>query len=270
MYQYDAVLAYIGTIKNLSREKLYQELSLETLCKRCWLRRLCLLYQIKMDKFPSFLLRLILNVSKMGITRNSNGLKVVNFFKNCFFPSALINWNKLDLKLQNSFTQKSFKKQIFKIIRPNQNNNFKIYNSLGIKLLPRLRVGLSYLKEPKFKNDFQNFMDPLWSCGNNIQSTIYLFLHCTNLTFQRQKFLNEIHSIDSDILAQKETSIIKSLSFGKQKKGIIKNTIGFILSTDRFSCLYFQVDLYHSVMLQHIISLFSLFSFFVLFIFFAS
>ena len=185
MYQYDAALAYIGTIKDLSRQKLYQELSLEILRKRCWLRRLCLLYQIKMDKFPSFLLRLILNVSKMGITRNSNGLKVVNFFKNCFFPSALSNWNKLDLKLHNSSSQKSFKKQIFKLIRPNQNNNFKIYNSLGIKLLQRLRVGLSYLKEPKFKNDFQNFMDPLRSCGNNIESTIYLFLHCTNLTFQR-------------------------------------------------------------------------------------
>lgn len=81
MYQYDAALAYIGTIKDLSREKRYQELSLETLCKRCWLRRLCLFYQIKMDKFPSFLLRLILNVSKMGITRKLLISSKIVFFR---------------------------------------------------------------------------------------------------------------------------------------------------------------------------------------------
>ena len=95
---------------------------------------------------------------------------------------------------RDSDTSEYFKKQILNFIRPRQNINFKLQNPLGIKLLTRLRVALSYLKEGQFKNNFQDFMDLLCSCGNSIESTIYFFLHCVSFTFQRKTLLNKICS----------------------------------------------------------------------------
>ena len=109
----------------------------------------------------------------------------------------------------DSDTSEYFKKQILNFIRPRQNINFKLQNPLGIKLLTRLRVALSYLKEGQFKNNFQDFMDLLCSCGNSIESTIYFFLHCASFTFQRKTLLNKICSYQPNILAKKEFLLLK-------------------------------------------------------------
>ena len=83
-YQYSAGLAIVRKINGLSRKKLYQELGLETLHKRHWLRKLCRFYKIQNNKSPSYLLRLIPTTNRMHITRNSNNLQRINFKHNFF------------------------------------------------------------------------------------------------------------------------------------------------------------------------------------------
>ena len=55
-------------------------------------------------------------------TRNANNVpqfKVKhNFFKNLFFPSVVIEWNKLDLNMHNSENLFIFKEKLLKYIRP--------------------------------------------------------------------------------------------------------------------------------------------------------
>ena len=51
--QYNAALAITGAIKGTSREKLYQELGLEYLQQRRWMRRLCLFYKVVSTKLPA-------------------------------------------------------------------------------------------------------------------------------------------------------------------------------------------------------------------------
>ena len=63
------------------------------------------------------------------------------------FTHPLSLWNKLDNNIQNSGTVSSFKKQILKFIRPSPNSTFNVHNLHGIKVFPRSRVGLSYLRE---------------------------------------------------------------------------------------------------------------------------
>ena len=60
-----------------------------------------------------------------------------------------------------------------------------IRNSLGIKLLPRLRLGLSHLHEHKFWHYFQDTLNLLCECGKDIESTMHSFLHCTNSLIPR-------------------------------------------------------------------------------------
>ena len=57
--QYNAALAITGAIRGSSREKLYQELSLESLQQRRWYRKLCLFFKIIKNQSPKYLFELI-------------------------------------------------------------------------------------------------------------------------------------------------------------------------------------------------------------------
>ena len=50
--QYNACLAITGVVRGTSREKLYHELSLESLQLRRWCRKLCLIYNISKNQHP--------------------------------------------------------------------------------------------------------------------------------------------------------------------------------------------------------------------------
>ena len=51
--QYNAFLAITGTIQGTSKEKLYQELGLESLQLRRWYRKLVMFYKIYKTKVPN-------------------------------------------------------------------------------------------------------------------------------------------------------------------------------------------------------------------------
>ena len=182
----------------------------------------------------------------MHTTRNSDKItpfKVRHkFFKNYFFPSVISEWNKLDLEIRNSASLEIFKKHLLNFIRTNSSNAFNINNPLGLKLLIRLRIGFSHLKEHKFKHSFQDSIDPLYSCGNDIESTVHFFLHYQNFTTQRQTLLNKLESINASIMTENENSVVTTLLFGTSdfrystNKEIINAAISFILTTERFNC----------------------------------
>ena len=79
-----------------------------------------------------------------------------NFFKNSFFPSAVIEWSSLDHNIRNVGSFSTFKNNSLKFIRPTPNIVFNCENHRGIKLITRVRVGLSHLREHKFKHSFQD------------------------------------------------------------------------------------------------------------------
>ena len=83
------------------------------------------------------------------------------FFKNSHFPSTIIDWNKLDSNILNSETLNIFKLKILKFTRPTATSIFGCHNPIGVKLLIRLRLGLSHLREHKFKHSFQDTLTPL-------------------------------------------------------------------------------------------------------------
>ena len=56
--QYNAAIAITGAIRCTFSEKLYQELGLESLGSRRWLKKLCLFFKIYKNKSPSYLYKL--------------------------------------------------------------------------------------------------------------------------------------------------------------------------------------------------------------------
>ena len=115
-------------IRGSSRVKLYQELGLESLQLRRWYRKLCCFYKIYNKQAPDYLTELMPTRNKVHQTRHVANVPSLsckhNFFKNSFFPSAILEWNKLDPSLRNSVSYNVFKNSILKFIRPSPNKLF--------------------------------------------------------------------------------------------------------------------------------------------------
>ena len=151
--------------------------------------------------------------------------------------------HKLELIIRNSANFNNFKKKLLNFIRPYANSIFNIHNSLGIKLLTRLILGLSHLHEHKFRHCFHDTFNSLCECDNDIESTIHFFLHCTNFLIPRQNLFQKIRNIDDSILFQSETQLTQTLLSGNQNyhsninRFIIISTTEFLMLTERFKCL---------------------------------
>ena len=120
----------------------------------------------------------------------------------------------------------------------------------GIKLLTILRVGLSHLREHKFRHNFQDTINLLCSCSLEIELISHFFLRCQNFTTPRTNLMNELRKIDSSILNVDEKSFTKLLLYGDSKfenkvnKKIFLASINFVLSTKRYVCLQFFFPLF--------------------------
>ena len=60
---YNAALAISGPIRGSSEEILYQEMGFEYLSSRRWLRKLCLFYEIVVNKSPNYLYNYVSTVN---------------------------------------------------------------------------------------------------------------------------------------------------------------------------------------------------------------
>ena len=89
-----------------------------------------------------------------------------DFFKKSFFPSTIKEWNNLGPHIRKSKSIGIFKSNILNFIRSKLNNVNYCHNPKWIGLLTRFRLGLSHLREHKFKHSFQNCLNPLCFYGN--------------------------------------------------------------------------------------------------------
>ena len=247
--QYKACLAITGAIQGSSKEKLYNELGLESLQSRRWMRKLCLFYKIFRNQTPTYLTDLVPTSNRSYSLRNSQNVPLMRvnhqFFKNSFFPSIIMEWNNLDLEIRNSDNLQHFRKKILKFIKPSAETIFGIHNPLGIKLLSRLRMGLSHLREHKFKHGFLDSIDPICACSQDIESTAHYFLHCGLFNFARTTLFNSIRNINPDILNRSDSEITRLLLYGDPNfsldinKRLLEFSIKFLIDSKRFNCSLF-------------------------------
>ena len=230
--QYNAALAITGAIRGTLREKIYKELGLERLQQRRWYRKLCLFFKVCKNQCPKYLFDIIPQSNCPYRTRNSLNIPHINvkhqFFKNSYFPSTIIEWDKLDSNIRNSETLNTFKSNIFKLIRSTANSIFGCNNLIGVKLLTRLRLGLSHLREHKFNYSFQDTLNPLCSCGKEVETTFHFLLSCPNHSHERLTLLSKIRNISPNILENINSQINRNID-----KNSTASTTFIILSSTR-------------------------------------
>ena len=109
-----------------------------------------------------------------------------------------------------------------------------------------MRIGFSLSADHKFRHTCQDCLNPLCSCGQEIEITSHFLLHCLNCRYERKILSEKINLIDSNILQQNDLSITKDFLFGREKlKGDKNNALltftnEFIQSTERFKYPFFQ------------------------------
>ena len=111
-----------------------------------------------------------------------------------FFSKTLSSRQLLlnGINIRNSSSFNIFRKSILKFIKPSANSLFNCHNPKAIKFITRLRLGLSYIREHKFRHSFQGFLNPFCSCGLDIESTVHFLLHCPMYITERHTLLSNI------------------------------------------------------------------------------
>ena len=207
-------------------------------------RKLFLFYKVLENENPKYLFSLIPTRRSLYSARNIHNIPLVNtkhnFFKNSFFPSTIIEWNNLDPHLRKSENFSVFKSNILKFIRPSPNSVYNCHNPRGICLITRLRLGLSHLREHKFEHGFQDTLNPLCSCGNDVESTEHFLLHCPQFVNERRTLLSTLGNFNCSLLENTSKVLTQILLFGNtslspsDNSKIPRATIDFILSAKRF------------------------------------
>ena len=117
---------------------------------------------------------------------------------------------------------------------------FVCHNSIGIKYITWIRLELSHLRKHKFKHSFQDTLNPICNCGNDVESAVHFFLHCPLYSNERRTLLNNLVNIDHKLLANTNFSLTQILLFGNTTFNAIVNTkiinltTDFVLPTKRF------------------------------------
>ena len=70
-----------------------------------------------------------------------------DYFKNSFFPSVVTEWNKLDPDIQGFSSEGTYRNALLKFISSVASKTNSINGCLGLKLLTRLCLGFSHLRE---------------------------------------------------------------------------------------------------------------------------
>ena len=161
-------------------------------------------------------------------------------FSNFFLPQTIREWNKLETSISQAPSYSVFHKALLDFIQPTANSTFGTNDVSGLELLTRLHVGFSYLRENKFKHNFQDTLNPLYPCSLEVEDTYHIFMHGQHFSNHRNVLFDDLNSINSEILKMSQNEIVRVLLFGNKRFSkhmnfrIITSSIRFVKDSKRF------------------------------------
>ena len=180
---------------------------------------MCLLYKVFSTGQPSYILDLLPPLRSSR--RHVNSFKLVScksgYLKNSFIPNVIYKWNKLDPDSCSSASYNLFHNTWLKFIRPLQGKTFNINDSVGVKLLTRLRLGFSQIREHKFRYGFRGILNPLCPCSTEAETTAHYFLRCFFYNANRSALMNELNETDSSFSTLNENKFVDLILYGSDK-----------------------------------------------------
>ena len=150
----------------------------------------------------------------------------------------LLEWNKLDKNIQQSKTIKSFGNSLLKIGWLTPKPVYNTHNPTGLKLLTRLRLGLSHLNEHKFNHNFKDCVNPLCPCSLEVEPCHFSLDYHYHIDLHRTLF-HELQSVDGNILNQSDNETVELFLYGgkkfnfQQNCSLLESAIKLILKSEK-------------------------------------
>ena len=150
------------------------------------------------------------------------------------------------VRLNRKFCSK-FQKVSKNFIRPFGHSLFGISDKFGIKLLAKIRVSFSDLRDHRFNHRFNhnfNCESPICSCGTDDETSVHFFLCCPRYPSPRSTLLSKISDIiGSDVSVFPDEHLYHILVYGNNVYNSVSNgliiteTINYILNSVWFTSL---------------------------------
>ena len=108
-----------------------------------------------------------------------------------------------------------------------------------------MRVGLSLLHKHKFEHSFQDTLNPISSCGKDIETASHYLLHYLDYLHERKTLLNKVSCIVSNIFDFNNDQLTEIHLYGKEDLDNINNTsildatINYLIETKRLNAELF-------------------------------
>lgn len=228
--QKQAALIVAGCWQGTNILKLYKELGWESLSERRKFHRLTLYYKILNRKTPQYLLDLVLHSTPNGTNR----------YKNTFFPYCFTQWQDIDINIKLSPSVEKFKHNYIKIMRPPKTKLFGINDRQGLRLLTRLRVDFSDLRQHRYNHHF-NCLNATCRCLTENETSEHFLIRCPRFSLHRFTLFSNIAPVAPDIIVLTDDQLSSILLYGSPtfnditNKIILTSTIHFIKITGRFN-----------------------------------
>ena len=148
-------------------------------------------------------------------------------------------FSNLDPEIRKSKSVIVFKSNILKFILSKPNNFYYCHNPKGVTLITRLRLEFSHLCKHEFKHPFQDCLNPLCFCGNDIETSTHYLLRCPTYTNEGITLSDKIKTTDCSILELSDV-MTRIFLFGDTSLSASSNTVflnltvDYIISTKRF------------------------------------
>ena len=152
-------------------------------------------------------------------------------FKKTLFPYCINEWNNLNTEIRNTESIKFFKKMI--VTDNKENSVFSVYDPYGLKLLTRLRLQFSHLKEHKFRHGFSDTVSPMCEYNAEIEDTEHFLLRCHFYSIQRFELFNNINKVDHSFTQLDTKKQVNILLYGyppNKSNALNQDIIKFIIN----------------------------------------
>lgn len=125
--------------------------------------------------------------------------------------------DKLDVIIKWLESWSFLKISLLKLGRSKAKPTYNIFNSIGLKRLTRLTLGLNYLNENKFKHNSLDSVNPLCSCSLDTESLPHIFLwrHCFKSICATH--FTELQWGDTNIPKHPDNEVVKLLLYVSPK-----------------------------------------------------
>ena len=155
------------------------------------------------------------------------------------FPDAKSVWNNIS-NFEYLPTLVRLKSHLISLIRPKLISTFDLHDSIYLRHLFQLRVGLSYLRYHKNRHNFADTTSDICLCKRGVEDTSHFLLFCPFYITHRETLTARVNDIlrknNLDFIANTELYLYgHSSSKNVDNQKILAATREYIKNNNRFS-----------------------------------